>query len=155
MWHLCYVLIIGCLDIALCCRRTPETAFRQVRGCGHAADECCWIQYGMLDPKSDLRSLHSASASHIHRSAVQLVAALGYHGGSPTVLQVWQTCCCDEPIRQCLYGEEDVLKMSCLESYTYCYQSLTFTQLLQTSPQHSLLCLTIDSPLSYSPTPLI
>ena len=35
--------------------------------------------------------------------------------------------------------------------YTYCYQSLSITWLLQTSPQNSLLCLTIDSPLSDSP----
>ena len=30
-----------------------------------------------------------------------------------------------------------------LEPYAYCYQSLTITWLLQTSPQNSLLCLTI------------
>jgi len=43
-----------------------------------------------------------------------------------------------------------------LEPYTYCYQSLTITWLLQTSPQNLLPCLTITfSPPSDSSTPLI
>ena len=52
--------------------RTLEKAFWEDTDGGNAAVRCCWFDGCGLDPESDLRPLHTASASH--RSVAMLAA---------------------------------------------------------------------------------